>query len=219
MLPAQQLSPGWLIVSMIVTLQIVSTLMMLELHALLVSLFTRIFFTLGDTFTSVLQAVHMAVSDWGMVLLAWMGEWRCVSMDTGGLFVIICGQQLMPMWPVDNLVILALVSDNTIVVTASLVLVHLPFGRCNCVQQCTLWTKCWHHHSSWWPCLHNSSDQVDWLHSWHQHWWLLSFRWRWSAMCSLWVSFAVCDISWLMTRKVIRYVSSIHSMCTWQYQT
>ena len=49
--------------SMIVTLQIVSTLMMLELHALLVSLFTRIFFTLGDTFTSVLQAVHMAVSD------------------------------------------------------------------------------------------------------------------------------------------------------------
>ena len=34
-------------------------------------------------------------------------------MDTGGRCVIICGQQLMPMWPVDNLVILAQVSDNT----------------------------------------------------------------------------------------------------------
>ena len=34
-------------------------------------------------------------------------------MDTGGRCVIICGQQLMPMWPVDNLAILARVSDNT----------------------------------------------------------------------------------------------------------
>ena len=69
-------------------------------------------------------------------------------MDIGGQCVIICGQQLMPMWPVDNLAIQALVSDNTIVVTANLVLVHLSFVRCNCVQQCILWTKHQHHHSS-----------------------------------------------------------------------
>ena len=33
-------------------------------------------------------------------------------MDTGGLCVIICGQQLMPMWPVDNLVIQARVRNK-----------------------------------------------------------------------------------------------------------
>ena len=153
-----------------------------------------------------------------MVLLVWMGEWRCAWMETGGLYVMMGGEQLMLMLPADNLVTLAQVGDNSVVAASNLAPYKWPpFDRCDCIQQCTLWTKCWHHHSSWWPCLHNSSDQVDWLHSWHQHWWLLSFRWCWSAMCSLWVSFAVCDISWLMTRKVIRYVSSIHSMCTWQY--
>ena len=34
-------------------------------------------------------------------------------METGGLCVIIFGQLLMPMWPVDNLGILAQVRDNT----------------------------------------------------------------------------------------------------------
>ena len=47
---------------LIVTLQIVPTLMMLELHALLVSFLTGIFLTAGKDFTSVLQAVHMAAS-------------------------------------------------------------------------------------------------------------------------------------------------------------
>ena len=64
-------------------------------------------------------------------------------METGGVYVMLGGEQLMLMLPADNLVTLAQVGDNSIVAASYLAPYKWPsFGRCDCIQQCTLWTKC-----------------------------------------------------------------------------
>ena len=65
------------------------------------------------------------------------------------------------------------------------------FCRCNCLQQCTFWTGCKHHHSPWWCCLHHCSVQTNWLRLWYQYCWLFSQWWCGCSLCSPWVDIQI----------------------------
>ena len=101
---------------MTVTLQTVPTLKMQGLHALLVSFLLCMVSIVEDIVVCIdihplyLKGVHMVTSDWEVVPVHKV-EWRCVWVEIGVLCVMMDGQQLMLMWPVDSLDFQDLVSS------------------------------------------------------------------------------------------------------------